>query len=79
MSYSTPDTDWRVSAKGNSWRRFNGVVLIVGRKQTSGAYWARRGDNFLPGNFPSLKAAKLAAESGGAGVGECLNLLDEES
>ena len=63
MSYSTRDTDWATSSKGNSWRRKNGIVLVAG-KAKSGRYWARRGDDFVPGSFATLEEAKCAAETG---------------
>jgi hypothetical protein len=64
--YSTHDTDWATSSKGNLWRRINGVVLVVGRNKY-GDYWARVGDDFVKGKFPTEMAAKVAAakEAGG--------------
>ena len=57
MTYPTHDTSWTLSAKGNHWRRVNGEVLIVG-KGKNGRYWARRGEDFLPGSFASIDEAK---------------------
>lgn len=60
MSYPTHDTDWATSAKGNHWRRLDGVVLVVGEKKTGG-FWARVGDAFLADTFKSKHEAKVAA------------------
>ena len=57
------DTDWSLSAKGNWWRRINALVLIVGKRK-DGRWWARRGDDFLPGSFTSEEEAKRACEQG---------------
>jgi hypothetical protein len=61
--YPTHDTDWARSAKGRFWKRTNGIALIVGEKK-NGRYWARRGQNFLMGDFGSEQAAMHAAELG---------------
>ena len=58
------DTDWTTSAKGNEWRRINGVVLVVGRRKTDGKYWAMRDGNFLKDSYATEALAKKAAESG---------------
>ena len=63
MNYPTHDTEWATSSKGNTWRRINGVTLIVGQRK-DGKWWARRGDEFLKGSFDSKSQAKLAAELG---------------
>ena len=57
MTYPTHDTQWALSKKGNWWRRVNGVALIVGKRK-DGRFWARRGEEFLPGSFGSLDDAK---------------------
>lgn len=64
--YLDHDTDWATSSKGNQWRRINGKLLIVG-KNKSGGFWARAGDDFVKGTFPTEVAAKIAAakEAGG--------------
>lgn len=62
MNYPTHDTDWAVSSKGTIWKRTDGIVLSVGVKK-NGCYWARRGTEFIKGNFPSKSEAKLAAEN----------------
>ena len=62
MNYPTHDTDWAISTKGNSWKRKDGIVLVAG-KAKSGRYWARRGDDFVPGSFASLEEAKSALET----------------
>ena len=63
MNYSTRDTEWATSAKGNIWKRENGITLIVGKRK-DGRWWARRGDEFVKGSFDSKSQAKLAAELG---------------
>ena len=68
MSYPTHDTDWAIARTGNYWRRLRGKVLIVGRRKSGNGYWARRGDDFVEGNFASLSSAKSAAETGIAGA-----------
>ena len=67
MNYPTHDTPWATSAKGNIWRRVNGIPLIVGKRK-DGRWWARRGDSFIDGSFPSEESAKAAAEGGGRGM-----------
>jgi hypothetical protein len=64
MTQSNENTLWAKSYKGNLWRRINGVVLVVGKHKTANTYWARRGESFLPGRFPTESAAKSAAEYG---------------
>ena len=75
MSYPTHDTDWATSAKGNEWRRINGVVLVVGRRKTDGKYWAMRDGDFLKESYATEALAKKAAESG-AWVAAALRELD---
>ena len=62
MRYSD-DTDWKLSAKGNYWRKYMGIMLIVGGSFEKG-YWVRVGEEFLEGKFDSLDEAQLAAERG---------------
>ncbi len=62
MSYPSHDTEWATSAKGNFWKRINGVALIVG-KSKHGKWWARRGDSFVSGSFDTKKEAMAAAEA----------------
>jgi hypothetical protein len=76
MSHSAHDTDWAISIKGNTWRRKDGVALIAGKRR-DGRYWARRGDDFVPGSFATLEEEKRAAETGHAGDEES-NLDDED-
>jgi hypothetical protein len=64
MTYPTHDTDWANSSKGNCWRRKNGIALIAGKRK-DGRYWARQGEEFLPGSFDSLEDAKRALEDNG--------------
>lgn len=61
MSYPTQDTDWAVSAKGNYWRRLDGVLLVVGTKDGEN-YWMRVGDDFLSGMASTLDEAMDRAE-----------------
>jgi hypothetical protein len=63
MTYSSKDTSWATSSKGNLWRRLDGQILIVGEKK-NGRYWVRRGQDFLKGDFGSEQAAMHAAELG---------------
>ena len=67
MNYPTYDTSWRTSAKGNLWRRVNGVLLLVGKRKSDDRFWARVGNNFINGSFPSEDSAKYAAEHDIAG------------
>lgn len=62
--YPTHDTDWATSAKGNQWRRINGVLLVVGRRKTDGKFWAMRDGDFLKDSYSTEALAKKAAESG---------------
>ena len=63
MKFPTYDTDWATSTKGNTWRRMDGLVLIVGKRK-DGKWWSRRGQDFLKGDFGSEQAAMHAAELG---------------
>jgi hypothetical protein len=62
MNFPSHDTDWATSSKGNCWRRKDGIALIAGKRK-DGGYWARRGDDFLPGSFATLEEAKSALET----------------
>jgi hypothetical protein len=62
MNYSTQDTSWTISAKGNHWRRLDGKVLVVGEYKDSDNYWAMRDGEFLKDKFQTLQLAKQAAE-----------------
>ena len=62
MSYPTHDTEWALSAKGNYWRRLGGKPLIVG-KGRDGEWWARSGDDFIKGTFPTQHDAMTLAEA----------------
>jgi len=75
MNFPSHDTNWAVSLKGNCWRRKDGIALIAGKRK-DGRYWARRGDDFLPGSFESIEEAKRAAETGHSGDLE--SILDDE-
>jgi hypothetical protein len=61
MKYPTHDTEWATSAKGNTWKRINGIGLVVGKRK-DGRWWARRGDDFIKGSFTSKIEAMNAAE-----------------
>jgi hypothetical protein len=66
MNYPTHDTEWATSAKGNTWKRVNGIGLVVGKRK-DGRWWARRGDEFVKGSFTSKIEAMNAAELGHEG------------
>ena len=76
MKYPTHDTEWATSAKGNTWKRDNGITLIVGKRK-DGRWWARRGDEFVKGSFESKIQAKNAAELGLEGDDRSDNEDDE--
>ena len=63
MNYPTHDTEWATSSKGNTWKRINGIGLVVGKRK-DGRWWARRGDEFIKGSFTSKIQAMNAAEQG---------------
>lgn len=70
MNFSTQDTNWALSAKGNYWRRLDGKVLVVGQSKNSGDYWARQDGEYLKGKFRTKEQAQHAAETGTSGVRE---------
>ena len=59
------DTDWKLSTKGNWWRRMNGKVLVVGQGR-EGGYWVMVDGHFLEEHFPYLEPAQSAAERRGS-------------
>ena len=63
MSYSDRGTNWDTSAKGNTWRRVNGVVLVIGKKKYGESYWVMRDGEFLDGDFNSKSEAIRVAEA----------------
>ncbi len=63
MNYPTHDTEWATSSNGNTWKRINGIGLVVGKRK-DGRWWARRGDDFVKGSFTSKIEAMNAAEQG---------------
>ena len=63
MIYSTQDTSWTISEKGNNWRRLDGKVLVVGQFKTNDYYWAMRDGEFLKEKFQTLELAQQAAEN----------------
>ena len=66
MTYSTYDSKWALSKKGNWWRRKNGVNLIVGEYK-DGRFWALRGGVFMQGSYGTIAEAQRGAESNTAG------------
>jgi hypothetical protein len=76
MNYPTRDTEWATSAKGNTWKRINGIALIVGKRK-DGTWWARRGDDFIKGSFFTKQEAMSAAEHGHDGKDELQREDDE--
>jgi len=71
MNYPTHDTEWATSAKGNTWKRINGIGLVVGKRK-DGRWWARRGDDFNKGSFTSKIEAMNAAELGHEGEADSI-------
>ena len=59
--YSTHDTDWDRSSKGNFWRRFNGKLMVVGTKDNV-YYWARIYWDLLKHHYLSPDEAQEAAD-----------------
>jgi hypothetical protein len=55
------NTEWKLSAKGNHWRKLRNKTLVVGGDSESG-YWVLVGQKFLPDRQESLEEAMLAAE-----------------
>ncbi len=70
MNYSTENTNWAISAKGNYWRRLDGKVLVVGQSKASGDYWARQDGEYLKGKFRTKEQAQHAAETVTSGMRE---------
>lgn len=62
MSYPTNDTEWAISAKGNTWKRKNGIAMAVGLNTKTDKYWARRGNEFVKVSFDTKQSAMYAAE-----------------
>lgn len=60
--YPTHDTDWATSAKGNEWRRIDGLVLVAGQNKETGKYWAMCDGDFAKGSYSSMWDAMHAAE-----------------
>ncbi len=62
MNYQTTNnTEWKLSSKGNYWRKRNGVMLIAGGSDEKG-YWARVDEDFVKEKFDTLEEAKRVAE-----------------
>jgi hypothetical protein len=62
MSYTSKATPWRLSKKGNLWRRCEDKVLVVGQHKSGYGYWAMCDGAFLPDRFSSEASAKHASE-----------------
>ena len=77
MTYPTHDTEWATSSKGNTWKRINGIGLVVGKRK-DGRWWARRGDEFIKGSFTSKIQAMNAAEQGYDGEKTTFNEHDSD-
>ena len=56
------NTEWRLSAKGNYWRKLNGNTLVVHGDAENG-YWVRVNDLYLNDRIDNLEEAKSIAES----------------
>ena len=64
MNYQNPkNTEWKLSAKGNYWRKKDGITLVVGGSDEKG-FWVRIGDDFQSEWEETLEEAKEAAERG---------------
>ena len=59
---SENDTDWAPSHAGNTWKRVNERILVVGSKDGK-RYWARVGEEFISKKFNSKGEAQEAAEA----------------
>ena len=55
------NTEWKLSAKGNYWRKLKNKMLVVGGDSESG-YWVLVGQKFLSDRQESLEEAMQAAE-----------------
>jgi len=62
MSYNSKATPWRLSKKGNLWRRCEDKVLVVGQHKSVDGYWAMCDGAFLPDRFSTEASAKHASE-----------------
>ena len=62
MNYPTHDTDWAESQLGNSWRRQDGIPLIVGKQRGATHFWASSDHVFLKDVFKTLEEAMAAAD-----------------
>ena len=61
MKYSSEDTEWAQSSRGNFWRRFNGKLMVVGTKDGD-YYWAMIDGDFLKEQYLSPEDAQEAAD-----------------
>jgi hypothetical protein len=55
-----PGRRWRISAKGNSWLKHQGMLVTVFRNRRGPGWCASVGGKFLSGTFDTERAAKLA-------------------
>jgi hypothetical protein len=60
--YSTHDTEWASSSRGNEWRRISGLVLVTGRARSGTHFWGMIDGDFIDGFFEDEAAAKEACE-----------------
>ena len=58
---SQRETNWKLSAKGNWWRRMTGKILVVGQGEDDSC-WAMVEGRFLEDHFDSIEQAQSAAE-----------------
>lgn len=76
-----PDTEWKLSAKGNHWRRVSGKLLVVGKRKSDGRYWAMHGGTFLSGSYEYLSDAKRAVEKASSSaprpIGRLIDMLGD--
>jgi hypothetical protein len=62
MNYLTHDTVWAESQLGNSWRRQDGIPLIVGKHKGATHFWASIDHVFLKDVFNTLEEAMAAVD-----------------
>jgi hypothetical protein len=59
--FDNDNTNWRLSGKGNHWRKMHGRLLVVG--ESDFGIWARVSGDYIEGPFENLKDAMRAAEN----------------
>ena len=61
--YPEHDTDWDRSAKGNYWRRIDGIVIVVGEsKYSADCWWSMCDGDFADAAYSNMYRAMEAAE-----------------